>query len=88
NPQDCSKLKEKDLPVEWILDPNNSSKRNSRFFQLKSVPRFGNKRKKELTPLEIKIKRLQERHPLVEDFKIRVWAKMLDKSLYKKTGFC
>ena len=31
----------------------------------------------ELPPLKIKIKRLQERHPLVEDFKIRVWAKML-----------
>ena len=31
----------------------------------------------ELPPLKIKIKRLQERHPMVEDFKIRVWAKML-----------
>ena len=31
----------------------------------------------ELTPLEIKIKRIQERHPVVEDFKIRVSAKML-----------
>ena len=31
----------------------------------------------ELTPLEIKIKRIQERHPVVEDFKICVWPKML-----------
>ena len=31
----------------------------------------------ELPSLKIKIKRLQERHPMVEDFKIRVWAKML-----------
>ena len=31
----------------------------------------------ELRPLEIKIKRIQQRHPMVEDFKIRVWAKML-----------
>ncbi|XP_015751939.1 PREDICTED: uncharacterized protein LOC107331807 isoform X2 [Acropora digitifera] len=86
-PQDCSKLKERDLPVEWILDPNNSNKRNSRFFQLKSVPRFEKKDDEELTPLDIKIKRLQERHPMVKDFKIRVWAKMLEKSWYKKTGF-
>ena len=31
----------------------------------------------ELPALKIKIKRLQERHPVLEDFKIRVWAKML-----------
>ena len=31
----------------------------------------------EFTPLEIKIKRFQEKHPMMEDFKIRVWAKML-----------
>ena len=31
----------------------------------------------ELTPLKIKIKQLQEKQPMVEDFKIRVWPKML-----------
>ncbi|KAK2562886.1 Neuropeptide FF receptor 2 [Acropora cervicornis] len=38
------------------------------------------KRKKDdekLTPLDIKIKQLQEKHTMVQDFKIRVWEKML-----------
>ncbi|XP_044167061.1 uncharacterized protein LOC122951088 isoform X1 [Acropora millepora] len=37
----------------------------------------------EFTPLEIKIKRLQEKRPMKEDFKIRVWAKMLINGNHK-----
>ncbi|XP_015751941.1 PREDICTED: uncharacterized protein LOC107331807 isoform X4 [Acropora digitifera] len=31
-PQDCSKLKKKDPPVEWILDPNNRCQRGGEKF--------------------------------------------------------